>query len=169
MDIRENLAQIGEELRKELDGADALQSLEQLRVKVLGKKGSLTALLRGMGSLSPEERPKMGQMINEAREKLTIMQMSREEQRAYDSYWMDRHILENTMTTARGEGKQEGYEEGKALGMAQGREEGMAQGMAQGAREKALEIARRMKEQGLSAADIIGITGLTADELSAIS
>ena len=97
------------------------------------------------------------------------MQMSREEQRAYDSYWMDRHILENTMTTARGEGKQEGYEEGKALGMAQGREEGMAQGMAQGAREKALEIARRMKEQVLSAADIIGITGLTADELSAIS
>ena len=73
MDIRENLAQIGEELRKELDGADAVQSLEQLRVKVLGKKGSLTALLRGMGSLSPEERPKMGQMINEAREKLTAL------------------------------------------------------------------------------------------------
>lgn len=73
MDIRENLAQIGEELRKELDGADALQSLEQLRVKVLGKKGSLTALLRGMGGLSPEERPKMGQMINDAREKLTAL------------------------------------------------------------------------------------------------
>ena len=73
MDIRENLAQIGEELRKELDGADALQTLEALRVKVLGKKGSLTALLRGMGSLSPEERPKMGQMINEAREKLTAL------------------------------------------------------------------------------------------------
>ena len=73
MDIRENLAQIGEELRKELESADALQSLEQLRVKVLGKKGSLTALLRGMGSLSPEERPKMGQMINEAREKLTAL------------------------------------------------------------------------------------------------
>ena len=73
MDIRENLAQIGEELRKELETADAVQSLEALRVKVLGKKGSLTALLRGMGSLSPEERPKMGQMINEAREKLTAL------------------------------------------------------------------------------------------------
>ena len=73
MDIRENLAQIGEELRKELDAADALQTLESLRVKVLGKKGSLTALLRGMGALSPEERPKMGQMINEAREKLTAL------------------------------------------------------------------------------------------------
>ena len=73
MDIRENLAQIGEELKKELDGAEALQTLEALRVKVLGKKGSLTALLRGMGGLSPEERPKMGQMINEAREKLTAL------------------------------------------------------------------------------------------------
>ena len=73
MDIRENLAQIGEELKKELEGADALQTLEALRVKVLGKKGSLTALLRGMGQLSPEERPKMGQLINEAREKLTAL------------------------------------------------------------------------------------------------
>ena len=71
MDIRENLSQIGEELQKELETTDALQGLEALRVKVLGKKGSLTALLRGMGQLSPEERPKMGQMINEARERLT--------------------------------------------------------------------------------------------------
>ena len=71
MDIRESLAQIGEEMRKELENADALQTLDALRVKVLGKKGSLTALLRGMGQLSPEERPKMGQIINEARESLT--------------------------------------------------------------------------------------------------
>ena len=73
MDIRENLAQIGEELRKELAGTDALQALEALRVKVLGKKGSLTALLRGMSQLSPEDRPKAGQIINEAREKLTAL------------------------------------------------------------------------------------------------
>jgi len=71
MDIRENLAQIAEEMRKELESADALPSLENLRVKVLGKKGSLTALLRGMSQLSPEDRPKAGQIINEAREKLT--------------------------------------------------------------------------------------------------
>ena len=71
MDIRENLAQIGEEMAKELEKTDGLQGIDALRVKVLGKKGSLTALLRGMGQLSPEERPKMGQLINEAREKLT--------------------------------------------------------------------------------------------------
>jgi phenylalanyl-tRNA synthetase alpha chain len=40
---------------------------------VLGKKGELTALLRGMGQLSPEERPAAGQMINEARESFTAM------------------------------------------------------------------------------------------------
>ncbi len=73
MDIRENLAQIGEEMKQELEKASALPSLDALRVKVLGKKGSLTALLRGLGQLSPEERPQMGQMINEAREKLTAL------------------------------------------------------------------------------------------------
>ena len=73
MDIRENLTQIGEELRKELDGTNALQALDALRVKVLGKKGSLTALLRGMSQLAPEDRPKAGQIINEAREKMTAL------------------------------------------------------------------------------------------------
>ena len=53
MDIRENLAQIGEELRRELENTDGLQAIDSLRVRVLGKKGSLTALLRGMGALSP--------------------------------------------------------------------------------------------------------------------
>ena len=44
--------------------------IEALRIKYLGKKGELTALLRGMGSVSPEERPKIGQMVNELREYL---------------------------------------------------------------------------------------------------
>ena len=109
--------------------------------------------------------------MKEAREKLVIIQMSREEQRAYESYWMDRHILENTMTTARGEGKLEGYEEGKTKGMAEGRAKGMAEGRAEGisegARKKALEIARKMKEQGLPEERIMEITGLTSEELSA--
>ncbi len=42
-------------------------SLESLRVKYLGKKGELTAVLRGMGQLSPEERPVVGQIANEVR------------------------------------------------------------------------------------------------------
>ncbi len=49
----------------ELLSADA--DIESIRVRYLGKKGELTAVLRGMGQLSPEERPVVGQMANEVR------------------------------------------------------------------------------------------------------
>jgi phenylalanyl-tRNA synthetase alpha chain len=51
------------------DAADVL-ALEQIRVRVLGKNGSLTALLKQLGSLPPEERPQAGQAINEAKRSL---------------------------------------------------------------------------------------------------
>ena len=54
--LNEALAKIGE------NGAD----LEQIRIAYLGKKGELTAVLRGMGALTPEERPVVGQIANEA-------------------------------------------------------------------------------------------------------
>ena len=60
-------------MNDELNQLDGMQALDALRVKVLGKKGELTQLLRGMGALAPEERPAAGQMINEAREKFTAM------------------------------------------------------------------------------------------------
>ena len=82
MDIRENLAIISEEVKAELAQITTLQALEALKVKVLGKKGSLTALLRGMGQLSPEERPKAGQLINEAREELTALLDEKQQQMA---------------------------------------------------------------------------------------
>ncbi len=47
--------------------ADDKADLEQIRVRYLGKKGELTAVLRGMGSLSAEERPVIGQLANEVR------------------------------------------------------------------------------------------------------
>lgn len=43
------------------------KQIEEIRVKYLGKKGELTALLKLMGGLSPEERPKMGQLVNDAK------------------------------------------------------------------------------------------------------
>ena len=46
------------------------KEIEELRVKYLGKKGELTAILKQMGSLSAEERPVMGQLVNEAKAKL---------------------------------------------------------------------------------------------------
>ena len=79
MGIRETLDRLRETIAQELNGIEDKQALEALRVKVMGKKGELTALLRGMGQLSPEERPAAGQMINEAREKFTAMLEARQD------------------------------------------------------------------------------------------
>ncbi len=46
------------------------KQIEEIRVKYLGKKGELTSLLKQMGGLSPEERPKMGQLVNDAKAKV---------------------------------------------------------------------------------------------------
>jgi len=71
MSIREELKSLDEELEQELDQTEDLSALDLLRVKMLGKKGKLTALLRSMGQLTAEERPAFGQLINERRERFT--------------------------------------------------------------------------------------------------
>lgn len=71
MSVVDTLQTIKEDIQKELQTVETSANLEALRVRVLGKKGELTALLKGMGKLAPEERPKMGALINEAREWLT--------------------------------------------------------------------------------------------------
>ena len=68
MDTREQLEQIRAEAAASIESAASLQELDAVRVKYLGKKGELTAVLKTMGKLSPEERPKVGQMANEVRE-----------------------------------------------------------------------------------------------------
>ncbi len=68
--MREKLNNIREEVLKLLENVHTSGQIEEIRVKVLGKKGSLTQLLRGMGSLSPEERPIVGQLVNEYRSML---------------------------------------------------------------------------------------------------
>ena len=68
--MQEQLKEIRERVLAELAQVSDTAALEQLRVKAMGKKGELTAILRGMGKLSPEERPVMGQLVNEVREEL---------------------------------------------------------------------------------------------------
>ena len=63
--MREMLSRIKEEALAQLQAPDA--DLDQIRVKYLGKKGELTGVLRGMGKLTPEERPVIGQLANEVR------------------------------------------------------------------------------------------------------
>ena len=68
--MREKLEQILVKALEEVNAADIKDTLEAARVKYLGKKGELTAILRGMGQLSAEERPIVGQLANEVRAKI---------------------------------------------------------------------------------------------------
>jgi phenylalanyl-tRNA synthetase alpha chain len=54
-----------------IETAADLKALEELRVRLLGKKGQLTALLKQLGRLPPDQRPRAGKAINEAKEKVT--------------------------------------------------------------------------------------------------
>ena len=71
MSVVETLREIRQKAEEELKNLDSTSALEAMRVRVLGKKGELTALLKGMGQLAPEERPKMGAQINEVRQWIT--------------------------------------------------------------------------------------------------
>ena len=66
----DQLREIEKRVTQELASAADSAALEQIRLQVLGKKGELTQILRGMGQLPAEERPAMGQIVNEARERL---------------------------------------------------------------------------------------------------
>ncbi len=65
--MKEQLEKIRQAAADALEAAETGEALEAARVRFLGKKGELTAVLRGMGALSPEERPVIGQLANEVR------------------------------------------------------------------------------------------------------
>ena len=68
--MKEQIKQIEENALQEIKSAKDLKELNDQRVKYLGKKGELTVVLRGMGSLSPEERPVIGSLVNQVRDEL---------------------------------------------------------------------------------------------------
>ena len=66
----ESLSELVEQAKSDIEGAADLAALDVVRVRYLGKKGDLTALLKTLGSLTEEERPAAGQAINEAKTSL---------------------------------------------------------------------------------------------------
>lgn len=66
----QSLHTIAEEVESSLPEIDRLEQLEELRIRYLGKKGALTRVLRGMGKLPAEERPKMGKVVNEVKARI---------------------------------------------------------------------------------------------------
>ena len=65
--MKEKIDAIKAAVSEQLDKSEALQDIQDIRVKYLGKKGELTALMKELGKLSKEERPQVGQMVNTAR------------------------------------------------------------------------------------------------------
>ncbi len=63
-ELEAQLRQIEEEMRIAAEAAAGPKELDDLRVRVLGKKGALTAILRGLGAVAPEERPRFGARVN---------------------------------------------------------------------------------------------------------
>ncbi len=68
--MKEKLEQIKADALSKIENSDTLEKLNEIRVNFLGKKGELTAVLKSMKDVAPEERPKVGQMVNETREEI---------------------------------------------------------------------------------------------------
>lgn len=68
--MKEMLKQIRDDAMKMIQEADVPSALNDAKVKFLGKKGQLTSVLKGMKDVPPQERPQVGQMINEVREEI---------------------------------------------------------------------------------------------------
>ena len=78
--MQEKIEEIKKQAEERIKEIHNSQELQELKVKVLGKKSELSNLLKGLGNLTPEERPKMGALVNEARkaieEKIAIAEDS---------------------------------------------------------------------------------------------
>jgi phenylalanyl-tRNA synthetase alpha chain len=68
--MKQKLMELKSLAEKKIQSAKDLQALKDIRVALLGKKGELTSVLRGMGKLSPEERPEIGALANKIRSQL---------------------------------------------------------------------------------------------------
>ncbi|MCR4605390.1 MAG: phenylalanine--tRNA ligase subunit alpha [Eubacterium sp.] len=88
--MKEKLDQILDRALSEINSSEQLDKLNDIKTAFLGKKGELTAVLKGMKDVAPEDRPKVGQMVNETREKIeSVLEKKKTE--------FERKILEEKM------------------------------------------------------------------------
>ncbi len=89
------LEDLFEAASQSINSAESLAGLDEIRVEFLGKKGKITGLLKGLGKLPGEERPKAGAVINEAKEKLQALISERKlslENKALDARMAEERI-----------------------------------------------------------------------------
>ena len=68
--MNEKITVVLDAAKERLNSAKEISAIDEIRVKYLGKKGELTGILKQLGALSPEERPKVGQLVNKAKTEL---------------------------------------------------------------------------------------------------
>ena len=68
--MKEKIEEIKKSAKEKIAAITSLQELQDLKVKYLGKKGELTSILKGLGGLAAEDRPKVGSMVNQVRDEL---------------------------------------------------------------------------------------------------
>lgn len=97
--MRDKLEQIKAEALEKINECQTSQMLDEIRVKYLGKKGELTAILRGMGQLSAEERPLVGKIANEVRETIenAIQEALKEIKNKEKNYRLSLETIDVTM------------------------------------------------------------------------
>ena len=106
--------------------------------------------------------------LAEARERMRIDNLSDEEQRIYKRHWENVRYQKSMLL----ERYEEGYDKGEAVGIEKGRAEGEAvgieKGRAEGEQKKALDIARQMKQAGISPGQIARMTGLAIEDIEGL-
>ncbi len=79
--MKEKISELLKSATESLKNASDRKSLDEIRVKYLGKSGSVTELLKGMRDVAPEERPKVGQLVNDLRQKIETLIAEKESER----------------------------------------------------------------------------------------
>ncbi|WP_251209224.1 phenylalanine--tRNA ligase subunit alpha [Acetatifactor aquisgranensis] len=103
--MKEKLEQIRERALSQIKNCDSADKLNELKVSILGKKGELTDLLKAMRDVAPEERPKVGQMVNEARAEIEkVLEESRARiEKAVREAKMKAEVIDVTLPASRAE------------------------------------------------------------------
>lgn len=93
--MKEKLKSIMEDALSQIRASEELEKLNDIRVAFLGKKGELTSVLKSMKEVAPEDRPKVGQLVNEAREE--IEKLLEEKKRAFAKKIREEQIKSETI------------------------------------------------------------------------
>lgn len=121
--------------------------------------------LKNLYKLTQRPKALCDKVFDRLFEEAEIAKFTQQEQREYEASKMAYRDIKNSIDTAKREGKEEGLAEGREKGLAEGLVKGLAEGMEKGMNKRSLEIARKMLANGMDAATVMEITGLSESQL----